>query len=93
MEVVMSYLQEYVFQKKTKDISVKVLKMITNKNEAKEISKHISCDGKSKFIVQHAIQIKNWVMKHVTVNVKIIVSTKKIIVGILPYTFVRTASI
>ena len=76
MEVVMSYLQEYVFQKKTKDISVKVLKMITNKNEAKEISKHISCDGKSKFIVQHAIQIKNWVMKHVIVNVKIIVSTK-----------------
>ena len=92
MEVVMSYLQEYVFQKK-KDISVKVLKMITNKNEAKEISKHISCDGKSKFIVQHAIQIKNWVMKHVIVNVKIIVSTKKIIVGILPHAFVRTASI
>ena len=44
-------------------------------------------------IVQHAIQIKNGIMKHVNVNVKIIVSAKKIIVGILAHTFVRTASI
>ena len=28
-------------------------------------------------------------MKHVTVNVKIIISAKKIIVGILAYVFVR----
>ena len=44
-------------------------------------------------IVQHAIQIKNGIMKHVNVNVKIIVSAKKIIVGILAHAFVRTASI
>ena len=44
-------------------------------------------------IVQHAIQIKKGIMKHVNVNVKIIVSAKEIIVGILAHAFVRTASI
>ena len=44
-------------------------------------------------IVEHVIQIKNGIMKHVNVGVKIIVSTKKIIVGILPHVFVRIASI
>ena len=33
-------------------------------------------------IVQHTTQIKNRIIKHVTVNVKIIVSAKKIIVEI-----------
>ena len=40
-------------------------------------------------IVQHVIQIKNGVTKHVNVNVKIIVNAKKIIVGILAHVFVR----
>ena len=31
----MSYLQKYVFQKKKKDVNVKVFNMITNKNEGK----------------------------------------------------------
>ena len=44
---------------------------------------------KANSIVQHVIQIKNEIMKHVTVNVKIIISAKKIIVGILAYVFVR----
>ena len=44
-------------------------------------------------IVQHVYQNKNGVMKHVNVNVKIIVSTKKIIVGIVAHVFVRIASI
>ena len=35
--------------KKTKDINVKVFNMITNKNEAKTMVKHISCDCKGKF--------------------------------------------
>ena len=42
-------------------------------------------------IVQHAIQIRNGIMKHVNVNVKIIVRVKKIIVGRNP--FVRIVSI
>ena len=35
--------------KKTKDINVKVLNMITNKTEAKIIRKYISCDCQCKF--------------------------------------------
>ena len=42
--------------------------------------------------VQHVIQIKNGIIKHVNVNVKII-SVKKIIVAILAHVFVRTVSI
>ena len=44
-------------------------------------------------IVQHVIQIKTGIIKHVNVNVKIIVSTKKIIVGILAHVFVRIVNI
>ena len=35
--------------KETKGINVKAFKMITNKNEAKAMTKHISCDCKCKF--------------------------------------------
>ena len=34
---------------KTKDVNVKVFKMITRINEAKTLIKHISCDCKCKF--------------------------------------------
>ena len=44
-------------------------------------------------IVQHIIQIRNGITKHVNVNVKIIISAKKIIVVILALVFVRIASI
>ena len=44
-------------------------------------------------LVQHVIQIKNGILKHVNVNVKITVHAKKIIAGILAHVFVRTASI
>ena len=43
-------------------------------------------------LVQHVIQIKNGIIKHVTVDVKLILSAKKIVVGILAYVFVRIAS-
>ena len=46
VEVIMSYLQKYVLQKK--DISVKVFNIITNKNKAKTMAKHISYDFKRK---------------------------------------------
>ena len=39
------------------------------------------------------IQIKNEIIKHVNVKVKIIISPKKIIVGILAHVSVRIASI
>ena len=35
--------------KKTKDIKVKVFNMITNKNEAKSMTKHVSCNCNYKF--------------------------------------------
>ena len=49
LEIVMSYLQKYLFQKKTEDINVKAFNMITNKNEAETMAKHISRDCKYKF--------------------------------------------
>ena len=44
-------------------------------------------------IVQHVIKIKNGRIKHVNINEKIIIITKKIIVGILAHVFVRIVSI
>ena len=44
----MSYPQKYVFQKKQKTY-VKAFNMITNRDEAKAMTEHISCDSKSKF--------------------------------------------
>ena len=44
-------------------------------------------------IVQHVIQIKNRTIKHVNVNVKIIVREKKIVIGILAHVFMRMVSI
>ena len=35
--------------KERKDIDIKVFNMITNKNDAKAMTKHISCDCKCKF--------------------------------------------
>ena len=68
--------------------------MITNKNEAKTMAKHISyewfifnsttCDSNKK---------KKWITKHANLNVKIIVSAKMIIAGIVAHVFVRIASI
>ena len=43
-------------------------------------------------LVQHVNQIRNGIMKHVNVNVKIIVNAQKI-VGILAHAIVRTESI
>ena len=44
-------------------------------------------------VVQHVIQIKNGIIKYVNVNVKIIASARKIIIGILSHVLVRTTSI
>ena len=52
---------------------------------------HVSVNANS--MVQHIIQIKNGIIKHVNVSIKIIVSAKKIIVGILVDVCVRIASL
>ena len=45
---------------KTKDVNVKVFNMITNRNEAKTMVKHISCDYKSKFNSTSCDSNQNW---------------------------------
>ena len=79
--------------KRNKDRDVKVFDMVTNKNEAKTMRKHIHLIINANSIAQHVIQIKNEMMKHVNVNAKIVISAKKIIVGILVYVFVRIENI
>ena len=44
-------------------------------------------------IVQHVIQTKNGIIRHVNVNVKITVSAENILVETLAHVFVRIASI
>ena len=75
---------------KTKDINFKAFKMIPNKNEAKTMIFHVIANANS--IVQLAIQFKNGVKINVNGNVKSIVSTKVIIVGILESTFLSDKS-
>ena len=67
--------------------------IITNKNKAKKWQKifHVIVNAIS--IVQHVTQIKNGIAKLVNVNVKTIISAKKIIAGILAHAFVRIARI
>ena len=79
--------------KKTKYIDVKAFNIITNKDETKAMTEHILRDCKCKFNVQHVIQNKDEIIKHVNENVKIIVSAKMIIVEIQEHVFVRTVSI
>ena len=78
--------------KQTIDINVKAFNMIT-KNEAKKLQNIFYVIVNANSTVQHVIQIKNKIMKHVNVSVKIIIHAKKIIVGILAHVFVKKASI
>ena len=56
----MSYLQKYMFQKQTKYINAKAFNMLTNKNEAKTMKKHISRDHKCKFIITTCNSKQKW---------------------------------
>ena len=79
--------------KETKQIHTKVFNVITNTDEAKKVASifHVIVNASS--IVKNVIHLKNEIIKHVTVNVKIITSAKKIIVGILAHVFVIIANI
>ena len=67
--------------------------MITSKSEAKTKTNIFYVIANANLIVQLAIQIKNGIVKHVNVSVKIIVHVKNITVGILVHVFVRMISI
>ena len=53
------------------------------------MTKHIYVIVNANLIVQYVIQIKYGIMKHVNVNMQIVVSAKKIIVGILAHALLR----
>ena len=73
--------------------NVKAFNMITNKNEAKNMTVHISCDCKRKFKSTTCNSKQKWNNKTYQCECKIIVSAKKIIVGIVAHVFVRKVSI
>ena len=80
--------------KKTKDINLKAFNMIKSKNEAKTMTKHISCDCKFKFNSTTYNWNKLW--NNVTCQCdckNYRTCKKKIIVGILAHVFVRMISI
>ena len=75
--------------KETKYIYIKAFTVITNNDEVKAMRENVLCST----VVQHVIHVKNEIIKHVIVNVKIIVNAKKVIIGILSHVFVRIVSI
>ena len=82
-----------MFRKKTKNINGKAFNMIRNRYGAKKCENIFLGIANLNSIAQYVIQVKNGIIKHVNVNVKFIISAKKIIVGILAHEFVRIASI
>ena len=71
--------------KETKDINGKAFTMIRNKSEAKTMTEnifHVIVNANS--MVQYVIQIINGIIKHVNVNVKVIVDAKNVIVESKP---------
>ena len=64
-----------------------------NKKKKKKRQKIFHYIANVNLIVQHITQIRNVIIKHVNMNVKIIVDAKTIIVGILANVFVRITNI
>ena len=79
--------------KETKEINVKVFDMITNKNKAKIMQKHISCDCKCKFNCTTCNPNQKWNNITIQCKCKTIISGKKIIFGTLACVFVRIANV
>ena len=55
------------------------------------MKKHSSCVNANS-VAKYVIPITNWIIKHINMEVKVIVSAKNNIVGILEHVFARTAS-
>ena len=78
---------------KTKDVNVTVFNMLTNKNEAITIVKHVSCDCECKFNSQACNSDQKWNNDNCQCECKrYCMSPKKKIVGILEHVFMRMAS-
>ena len=61
---------------KTKDVNVKVFNMIKKGNEAKTPAKHNSSIANTNSLAYIVIQIKNGIMNHINVSVKVVVQAK-----------------
>ena len=89
----MSYLQKYFIQKKQKTKIFKAFNILRNKNEAKTMTKHISCDCKCKFNSTTCNSNQKWNNKTFQCECKNYRTRKKeIIVGIVAHVFVRKVS-
>ena len=78
---------------KTENINLNVIILITELNESKTLTKHISYKCKCKLDSKSLIQIEFSKTINVNVSVKYIIITKKIIVGILLNVMVKMANI
>ena len=89
----MSYLQKYVYKKKTININVKGFNMIANKIEAKLKTKRISCDCKCKSNSSICNSNQKWNNKTYQCECKTYPIIKKVISEIQAHVFVRILSI
>ena len=91
----MTYLIKYVFQKKTDNGILNVFNIITDINQSKILTKHISCESKCKFDGKNITQIN----AGITINLHVIVQNimhvkkKKMILGILLHVVVKIENI
>ena len=67
--------------------------MITRIYKAETLLKQIQVIVNANSIEQHVVRIKNGIIKHFNVSVKIVAHPNNIIVGILVYVLVRKVSI
>ena len=67
--------------------------MITEINESKTLTKHISYECKCRFDGKNVIQMNGGIMINVDVNVKNVMYVKKIMFGILLYVIVNMENI
>ena len=81
---------------KTADLNLCIFNMITEINESKALTKHISCQCKKiSLMVKIVTQIKNGIRILLAVSVKIqknIIYANKVIFGIMLHVLLKTAS-
>ena len=90
----MTYLIKYVFQKKTDNWILNVFNIITDINQSKILTKHISCESKCKFDGKNITQINAGITINLNVIVKNIMHVKKkMILRILLHVVVKIENI
>ena len=78
---------------KTKDVNVKAFNIITNGNEAKTLTKYISCDFKCKLNGTTCNSNQTWNHESCRCECKNYRNDKKVIVEIISHVFMKMVSI